>query len=150
MVPEQIIWLKFPNLETPLPTPWFPESPPKSLHHQIILKLSRITRYYLQLSSRLYLQRLGGWWSKWCAKDIIPESTGYTKTVLVVHEVVLEMVFLQVLPISGEGFMVQEVMRQVVADVSENTATKHGRCNSFIPVKDGMRKFVKGYREGEK
>lgn len=61
----------------------------------------------------------------------------------------LEMVFLKVSPVSWKSFVVQEVMGQVVADISENTTTKHGRCNSFIPVKEGMCKLVKRYREGE-
>ena len=79
------------------------------------------------------------------AKDDIPESAGHTKAVLIVHEVVLKMVFLQLPPVRWQGSVVQEVMCQVVADITEYSSAKHSCANVPIPVEDLMCELPERY-----
>lgn len=47
----------------------------------------------------IYLQGLLWWWCELGTKHLIPEATRNTKAVFVVHEVVLQVVLLQLLPV---------------------------------------------------
>lgn len=92
--------------------------------------------YYLQSGSHSYsLQRRR---SEFRAKDNVPESAGDTKTILIIHKVVLEVVLFQLSPVSGQGLVVEEVMGQVVTDVTEDTSTEDCSCHGPVPVEDGM------------
>jgi len=95
------------------------------------------------------LQGLGWRWCKLGAEDDIPESTCYTKTILVVHKVVLKMVFLQLPPVRRQGSVVQEVVGQIVANVAEYSSTKHCCGNRPIPVENEVCEFPEGGGEGE-
>lgn len=72
------------------------------------------------------------------AEDDIPEPTGNSKAILVVHEMVLEMVLLQFSPVCRQCLVVEEVMSQVVADVSEDAAAEDSSSNVPVPVKHGV------------
>lgn len=52
-----------------------------------------IDRFYT--ASRCLQYLWDGWWRQLCREDSIPESTRDAKPVLVIHEVMLEMVLLQ-------------------------------------------------------
>ena len=104
--------------------------------------------YYLQSGSYSYsLQRRR---SELRAKDNVPESAGDSKTILIIHKVVLEVVLLQLSPVSGQGLMVEEVMGQVVADVTEDTTTEDCSCNRPVPVEDGMSQLPEWGSKSEK
>jgi len=91
-----------------------------------------------------------GWrWCKLGAKDDVPESTCYTKAILVIHKVVLEMIFLQLPPVRRQGSVVQEVMGQVVANIAEYTSTEHCCSNMPIPVENEVCEFPEGNGEGD-
>lgn len=72
--------------------------------------------------------------SKLGAKDNIPESASDTKTILVIHEVMLEVVFLECFPVRRQILVVQEVVSQVIADITEDATTEHRCRNMPIPV----------------
>ena len=72
------------------------------------------------------------------AKNDVPETTGNSETVLIIHEVVLEVVLLEFPPVGGQGLVVEEVMGQVVTDVTEDTATEDSSCNGPVPVENGV------------
>ena len=76
--------------------------------------------------------------SKLCAKDNVPESAGDSETILIVHKVVLEVVLLQFSPVSRQRLMVEEVVRQVIADVTKNTTAEDSSCNRPVPVEDSV------------
>ena len=97
----------------------------------------------------LALQGLGWRWRKLCAEDDIPESRRYTKTILVIHEVVLKMIFLQFPPVRRQGSVVEEVMRQVVANVAEYPSAKHCCGNRPIPVENKVCEFPERGGEGK-
>lgn len=75
------------------------------------------------------------------AKDDIPKSTGNSKAVFIVHEVVLKVVLLQLLPVSWQRFVVEEIMCQIIADIPEYAATEDSGCDGPIPKEYGMRQF---------
>jgi hypothetical protein len=61
----------------------------------------------------------------------------------------LEVILLQLSPVGWQISVVQEVMSQVVADVSENTATE-GSCSHVpIPKDNGMSKSPERYGKDE-
>jgi hypothetical protein len=67
------------------------------------------------------------------AKDLIPESAGDAESVLVVKEVVLHVILLELLVPERQVRVVQEVMGQVVANVTENATAEHGcRCTPAV------------------
>lgn len=72
------------------------------------------------------------------AEDVVPKSTSYPETIFVIHEMVLEVILLQLGPVRRQGLVVEEVMRQIVAYISENTATEDRRCNMPVPIEHGM------------
>lgn len=52
------------------------------------------------------LQDLWHWWRRqFSAKDLVPESAGHAKAVLVVHEVVLQVVLLEVAVVGRKAVM---------------------------------------------
>jgi hypothetical protein len=65
-------------------------------------------------------------------KDSVPEASRDSKAVLVVEEVVLEVILLELLVPEGKILVVQEVVGQVVADVSEHATTEH--CRGDVPI----------------
>lgn len=72
-----------------------------------------------------HLHRLPRWrWSELCAENLIPETTRNTKAVLVVHEVVLHMILLQLFPVGRESLVVEEVMCEIVTNISEYGTTE--------------------------
>lgn len=77
------------------------------------------------------------------AENLVPEGAGDAEAILVVEEVVLEVILLELLVPQGEVLVVQEVVRQVVANVAENSAAVCG--GSKIPVgEDGMGQAPEG------
>ena len=112
------------------------------LHHAYLLERTQF------LTHSLRLQGFSWRWSKLRSKDNVPESTRYTETILIVHEVVLQMVFLQLPPVRRQGSVVQEVVRQVVADVSKYCSAKHCGGNRPVPVEDKVCEFPEGSSEG--
>lgn len=67
-----------------------------------------------------------------CAKDVVPELAGDAETQFVVEEVVLQVILLELLVPEREILMVQEVVRQVVADIAKDAAAVDGRAE--VPV----------------
>jgi hypothetical protein len=61
----------------------------------------------------------------------------------------LKMILLQLSPVKWEISVVQEVMRQVVADISEDTTTKDGCCHRPIPIENEMRKLPEWCGKGQ-
>lgn len=61
----------------------------------------------------------------------------------------LKVIFLQVLPVRGQGLVMKKVVGQVVAYVSEDTAREDRRCNVPIPVEDCVCKLPKWCRQRE-
>lgn len=72
------------------------------------------------------------------AKDDIPEPTSNSKAIFIVHEMVLEVVLLQFSPVRRQSLVVEEVMSQVIADVSEDATTEHSSCNMPVPIEQGV------------
>ena len=114
------------------------------------------------------LKNLGlGWGRQLGAEDAVPEAAGDAEAVLVIGEVVLEVVLLECVPVGGEAvilvsmcnmirsslfdipLVVQEVVRAVVADVSEDATAVY--CYSSIPVveEDGVGQLPEGCGEDE-
>ena len=104
------------------------------------------------------------------AKHAIPESTRDAESVLVIREMMLEVVFLELLVIARQPVsllisfdvlrslhqeqvyslaMMQKVMRQIVADVSEDTTTI--RRHSRVPIVEEycMSQFPEGRCEDD-
>lgn len=73
------------------------------------------------------------WWLKLGAENLVPEAVGNAEAVLVVEEVVLEVVLLEALVPQRQVVVVEEVVGQVVADVTEKTTTEDGsRCVNAV------------------
>jgi len=83
-------------------------------------------------------------------KHPIPESTGNTKPILKVGEVVLQVIPLQTLPVRRQRLMMQEIMRQVVRDVSEDAAREYHDRDVPVPIEDGVRELIKRESEDHK
>ena len=66
------------------------------------------------------------------AKYPVPKSTRNTKAILVIRKMMLKVIFFQLTIIRGQIPVMQEVMRQVVADVSKDTTTVY--CCSCAPA----------------
>ena len=78
---------------------------------------------------------------KLCAKDTIPEAAGHTKSILVVKEVVLKVVFLETLVPKRQVLVMEEVVRHVVARVTEEAAAEYRRRHVPVPEEEGVRQF---------
>jgi len=74
------------------------------LHHTYLLERSSSS------AQKLPLQGFSWRRSKLSPEDDVPESACYTESIFVVHEVVLEMIFLQLPPVRRQGSVVQEVV----------------------------------------
>lgn len=72
------------------------------------------------------------------AEDLVPESTCNTKAIFVIHKVMLKMVFLELPPVCRKGLVVQEVMCQVIANVSEDAPAEDSSCYGPIPVEHSV------------
>lgn len=68
----------------------------------------------------------------------VPKTAGDSETILVVHEVVLEMVLLQLFPVSRKCFVMKKVMCHIVADVPEDPPTEYSGRRVPIPEEYGM------------
>lgn len=84
------------------------------------------------------LCRLEGRGGKLSAEDAIPESASDPKAIFVVHEVVLQVVLLQLSPVGWQSFVVQEIMGNVVADVPKDATAVNSRSNMPVPVENGV------------
>lgn len=69
-------------------------------------------------------------------EDRVPEFARDTEAVLVVEEVVLEVVFLQLLVPERQILVMQEVVCHVVARVAEHAAREHSNGNKPVPEED--------------
>jgi len=78
---------------------------------------------------------------KFGAKYRVPEAARNSETIFVIHEVVLKVILLQLSPIRWQSLMVQEVVRQIVADVTEDTAAEDRGSDRPIPVEYSVCKF---------
>ncbi len=74
-------------------------------------------------------------------KDDIPEAAGNSETILVVHEVVLQVVLLQLFPVGGKRFMMKKVVGEVVTYVPKYSTAEDSSCNVPIPKEQGMCEF---------
>jgi hypothetical protein len=63
---------------------------------------------------------------------------------------VLEVVLLQLLPVSWQRFVVEEIMCQIIADIPEYPATEDSGCDGPIPKEYGMRQFPEWHCEDKK
>lgn len=72
------------------------------------------------------------------AKDVVPELAGDAKPELVVKVVVSQMVLLELLIPQREVLVVEEVVRQVIADIAEDTATVSSNRSVPMPEDEGM------------
>lgn len=57
---------------------------------------------------------------------------------------VLEVILLQLSPARRQRLMVEEIMSQVVTDVSEDAAAEGSSCNMPIPIEYKMGQFPEG------
>ena len=78
---------------------------------------------------------------EFCAENCIPKSAGYSEPIFVIHIVVLQMIFLELLPVSWQGLMVKEIVCQIVANIAKQTAGKYSCCNRPVPVENEMCKL---------
>lgn len=83
------------------------------------------------------------------SKYPIPEAAGYTKAILVVEEVVLKVVFLQVLVPQRQILVVQEVVGEVVADIAKDTTAENGRADVPVVPKEEVCKLPEWERQDE-
>jgi hypothetical protein len=75
------------------------------------------------------------------AKDDIPEPTGDSEAIFIVHEVVLKVILLQFSPVCRQRLVVQEIVSQVITDVSKDAAAEDSGCNMPIPIEDCVGQF---------
>lgn len=78
------------------------------------------------------LDNLWDWLLKLSAKDNVPEAVGNSKSILIIHEVVLHVPLLGLLVEGWEAGVVQEVMCEVVDDVARDSTAEDG--SSHVPV----------------
>lgn len=84
------------------------------------------------------------------AEDCIPETVSDSKSILVVHEMVLHMPFLRLLIEGGKFGMVEEVVCQVVHDISEYASTEYSGAHVPVEKKYGVGQFPERIRQGNK
>lgn len=89
------------------------------------------------------LFHLHGWRLKLSAEDAVPEATGDTKAKFVVQEVMLKVVLLEVLVPEWQVLVVQEVVRQVIADVAKDATTVDSGGGMPAVGEDGMGQLPK-------
>lgn len=86
------------------------------------------------------------------AEDTVPESRSHPKAIFVVHEVVLQMILLELSPVGGQVAVVEEVMCHVVTDITKYATTEDGRGDIPIPKEYKMGQFpewcCEHYQEG--
>jgi hypothetical protein len=118
-------------------TPQKPRTPTSAsqLYHDVVVKSIAVV---CTVQPQRYLQCLDWWRGELSSEDHIPEPAGDTETVLVVHKVMLEMVFLQLSPVRRESPVVKEVMGQIVANVAKDTTTKDSSGGRPVVPEDGM------------
>lgn len=58
----------------------------------------------------------------------IPELAGDAKAKFIIKEVMLKMVLLELLVPERQVFVVQEIVRQIVANIAKDATTVHCRC----------------------
>ncbi|KAL2273974.1 hypothetical protein FJTKL_03761 [Diaporthe vaccinii] len=85
-----------------------------------------------------------------CAEDTVPELAGDTEAVLVVEEVVLKVVFLELLVPERQILVMQEVVCHVVARVAEHAAREHSHGNEPVPVEEEVCQFPEWRNQHQK
>lgn len=82
-------------------------------------------------------------------KNSVPEAASHPEAVLVVEEVVLKVIFFEVLVPQGKVLVVEEVVRQVVAHIAEDAAAVNGGADVPVQPEDGMGQFPEGCSEDD-
>lgn len=83
------------------------------------------------------------------SKYNVPEPTCNTKAILIIHEVMLEVILLQLSPIGWQISVMEEVVCQIIADITKDSSAKHGRCNMPVPEEDSMSKLPERSRKNQ-
>ena len=83
-------------------------------------------------------------------KDSVPETSRDSESILVVEEVVLEVVLLELLVPQRKVLVVQEVVGQVVADVSEYAAAEHAGSDGPVERKEEVGELPEGRGQRDK
>lgn len=86
--------------------------------------------------------------SKLCAKDPVPKSTGDAKTLFVILVMMLQMIFLHFLDVGWQLGVMKSIMHHVVANVHEESSTDESICNGWW--EKTMSKLSKRVRKEEK
>lgn len=85
-------------------------------------------------------------------ENTVPELASDSKSKLIIQEVVLKMVLLELLVPERQVLVMKEVMRQVVANVSENATAVDSSCDIPVVGEDGVCKLPErcsqGYKQG--
>lgn len=83
-----------------------------------------MTIYFLShASGASYLLSLDNVGLQLCAEHVVPESGSDAKAELVLEEMVLQVVLLEILVPERQVLVVEEVVSQVIADITKDTAT---------------------------
>lgn len=102
-------------------------------------------------SSLVGLEDLWGCHLQLRAEYPVPEPTANTKAILVIGEVVLEVVLLQLPPISRQSAVVQEVVCHIVAHIPKYTAAVCDQCSVPVVEEDEVgeppERCCKGHKE---
>lgn len=95
--------------------------------HDNLWSLSK-SKHFVQARSStcrsLCLNKRGG--QELSAEYLVPETAGDAEAQLVVEEVVSEVILLEVLVPQGQVVVMEEVVGQVVADVTEDATAEYG------------------------
>lgn len=80
-------------------------------------------------------------------EDPIPETAGDTKTILVIHEMMLKMILFQSSPVRWKCLVMQEIMRHVITDISKYGTAEYGCC--CVPAVEEYHMSQLPEREGQ-